>query len=200
MEKNYKFLKYSALIAVFLLVLFQIISVFYFDGYELSCDQRSYINSAKSCIEHGQWYPYNTQISYAFAPGYVNLLILYYKIFGTFFGFSFVNILMNLVILFEIYIISKKFFSEKTALIAVILFCITYSNWFVNIGFFSELPFVFCMMTAVTIVFVQTNCVGIFLPDFCLPSGIGFDLLHWRFLRVFLFSFFLAKFLSFAKV
>lgn len=171
MEKNYRFLKYAAFIAVFLLVLFQIISVFYFDGYELSCDQRSYINSAKSCIEHGQWYPYNTRISYAFAPGYVNLLILYYKIFGTFFGFSFVNILMNLVILFEVYIISKKFFSEKTALIAIILFCITYSNWFVNIGFFTELPFVFCMMSAVAICVCTNKLRWYFFAGLLLAVG-----------------------------
>lgn len=192
MKNDNKVLKRVALTAVLFLVLFQVICVFYFDGFELSWDQQSYIDIAKSCISQGQWYPNHTRIGYAFAPGYVNLLILYYKLFGMFYGFAFVNILMNLALLAEVYFISKKLFSQKTALLAVVLFCLTYSNLFVHIGFFSELPFILCMMTAVAIC-VCTNKLrwyffaGIFiaLGNWVRPLAVAFlaGILVFIFLR-----------------
>ena len=165
-------LKKIALFAILLLAIFQIASALYFDNFQLSNDQQAYINIAKKCLTQNKWYPFEIEnVGYVFAPAYVNLLILYHKIFNTFSGFAFVNIVLSFAILGEVYLITKKLFSQKAALISVILYCATYSNWFVHIGFFTELPFMFCMMSAVAICVCAEKLRWYFLAGVLIALG-----------------------------
>lgn len=199
MKKNYSHtLSQIAFFAVLFLVVFQIVSAFYFTDFQLSNDQQAYIDIAKGCLANDNWYPfesYNAKLSYVFAPAYINLLILYHKIFGTFSGFVVVNMILNFTILAEVYLIAKKLFSKNTALIATIFYCATYSNWFVHIGFFTELPFMFCMMSAIALCVYCEKLRWYFLAGIFLALGNWVRPLAIAFLAgILVFLFFRKKF------
>lgn len=120
-------------------------------GFAPSDDQKTYLYCAERAMESGGWYPseINAKDSFLFAPGYVNMLVLHRRIFGTFGGFGWINLLMSAGILASVFFVAKKFFGKTAAACSALLYAAAYSNWFLPIGYFSEVPFAFSMSTAV---------------------------------------------------
>jgi len=87
------------------------------------------------------------------AQGLINLLILQLRIFGTVNFNDVLNLFLNIAILLEIYCLGKKFFSKRTGLISVIIFCFFYSNLFIVLEPLTELPFLFLCLSALCLVF-----------------------------------------------
>lgn len=122
-------------------------------GFEPSDDQNTYLNYAKYAMDSEEWYPseINAKDSFLFAPGYVNMLLLHRRIFGTFGGFGWVNLLMSAGILASVFFVTKKFFGRTAAACSALLYAAAYSNWFLPVGYFSELPFAFSMSAAMAL-------------------------------------------------
>lgn len=120
-------------------------------GFAPSDDQKTYLYCAERAMESGGWYPSKTNLgdSFLFAPGYVNMLVLHGRIFGTFGGFGWINLLMSAGILASVFFVAKKFFGKTAAACSALLYAAAYSNWFLPIGYFSEVPFAFSMSAAV---------------------------------------------------
>ena len=147
MSKNLK--KITVAIVISFLVL-QLALILTTSGFSPSDDQQAYLDYALASVSRGEWFPaeHNIIDCIFFAPGYINFLLLYHRIFGTFSGFGFVNFVMSATILAAIYSISKKFFGSCAACGTAIIYAATYSNWFSPIGYFSEIPFAFFVTLA----------------------------------------------------
>lgn len=140
-----------ALAAVAALFAAQVLLLLQNAGFAPSDDQKTYLYCAERAMESGGWYPSETNLgdSFLFAPGYVNMLVLYRRIFGTFGGFGWINLLMSAGILASVFFVAKKFFGRTAAACSALLYAAAYSNWFLPIGYFSEVPFAFSMSAAV---------------------------------------------------
>lgn len=147
MSKNLKKITIAVVASLFVL---QLALIFATSGFFPPDDQQTYLNYALASDSKGEWFPseHNQINGIFFAPGYVNFLLLYHKIFGTFSGFGFVNFIMAAAILAAICSIAKKFFGSSAACGTAIIYAATYSNWFSPIGYFSEIPFVFFVTLA----------------------------------------------------
>lgn len=139
-----------ALAAVAALFAAQIFLLLQNAGFEPSDDQRTYLRYAERAVESGTWYPSKSNLAdgFLFAPGYVNMLALHRRVFGTFAGFGWANLIMSAGILASVYFITKKFFGRTAAACSAILYAAAYSNWFLPVGYFSEVPFAFFMSAA----------------------------------------------------
>ena len=104
-------------------------------GFEPSDDQNTYLNYAKYAMDSGEWYPseINAKDSFLFAPGYVNMLLLHRRIFGTFGGFGWVNLLMSAGILASVFFVTKKFFGRTAAACSALLYAAAYSLSLIHI-------------------------------------------------------------------
>lgn len=140
-----------ALAAVAALFAAQVLLLLQNAGFAPSDDQKTYLYCAERAMESGGWYPsgINAKDSFLFAPGYVNMLVLHRRIFGTFGGFGWINLLMSAGILASVFFVAKKFFGRTAAAYSALLYAAAYSNWFLPIGYFSEVPFAFSMSAAV---------------------------------------------------
>lgn len=147
MSKNLKKITIAIVASLFAL---QLALIFATSGFSPSDDQQTYLDYALASATRGEWFPAERNLidDIFFAPGYINFLLLYHRIFGTFSGFGFVNFIMSAAILAAIYSISKKFFGICAACGTAIIYAATYSNWFSPIGYFSEIPFVFFVTLA----------------------------------------------------
>ena len=84
-----------ALAAVAALFAAQIFLLLQNAGFEPSDDQRTYLRYAERAVESGTWYPSKSNLAdgFLFAPGYVNMLALHRRVFGTFAGFGWANLI-----------------------------------------------------------------------------------------------------------
>ncbi len=126
-------------------VLVQIVVIAIFWGKPQYSDNALYINLALKCFNNGEWYPMDEHIysNYIWAPGLINFLILQLKVFGTLNFNVLFNLLMNIGIVGQIYILGERFFSRKVATIAIIFWCLLTSNITITPLHSTDLPFVF---------------------------------------------------------
>ena len=153
MSKNLKKITIAVVASFFAL---QLALIFASSEFPLSDDQQTYLDYASASASRNEWFPseHNLKNDLFFAPGYINFLLFYHRIFGTFSGFGFVNFMMSAAILAAICSIAKKFFGSCAAYGAAIIYAATYSNWFAPIGYFSEIPFVFFVVLALAFALV----------------------------------------------
>lgn len=141
-------LVFTALFAVWLIT--QIGLVVY--HWDLPChdDALYYRQLAEGCIGAGTWYPaaHNLYDVYVFGPGYVNLLIGVYKLFGTFAAVGLVNLVLNVGLLLEIRLLGKRLFGETTGYVAAILYMLLFSSLYLPVAHQTDLPFAFLLAGA----------------------------------------------------
>jgi 4-amino-4-deoxy-L-arabinose transferase-like glycosyltransferase len=138
-------------------VVAQIVLIAFFWGHPLTAgtDIAAYVSIAQHCFDSRQWYPMAEDVYslYIWAPGFINYLILQFQILGTV-NFNVIpNLFMNIIMLFEVYWLGKRFFSKRTGLIAAIIFMLLPSNLFVVLGQRTENPFLFLCLSALCLVF-----------------------------------------------
>lgn len=128
----------------------QVALLAYFWDTPQTSDPANYMRIANRCFEAGQWYPYADSVysPYIWNPGFINFLILQLKAFGTLQFNAIFNIAMNLGIVFELFFLARKFFSERVGYFSVILYCLLYSNLMVVLNTSSEVPFLFLALSA----------------------------------------------------
>ena len=137
---------------------------------------------ATECFEKGVWYPDVDSIytSYIWAPGLINFFILQLKLFGTLKANFFLNLLMNVGILWNVWYLSNRFFSRRTAYIAVTLFCLMYSNVMVVLPAGTEVPFLFLSISALSLLSLSLSllqnrdCIGLPWQVCFWPSPTGY--------------------------
>lgn len=141
--------KKAAIIVALLWVLAQIVLMIIYWNHTQVSDARQYCSSALQVVTTGHTYPSMANVNdmYIHAPGFVNFLALQYWIFGTFKANYIINFILNIFILFEIYYLGRKLFSEKVGNFAVIIYCLIFSNMFVPLHNMSDHPSYFLMLT-----------------------------------------------------
>ena len=113
-------------------------------------DAYRYEQLAKGCIAENTWYPgsHNMHDLFIFGPAHVNLLIVIHSLFDSFYPIRFINLILNILLVIEIFILARRIFNEKTAYLSAILYMLIYSNVFVPIAILTDLPYVFLSLTA----------------------------------------------------
>jgi hypothetical protein len=102
-----------------------------FKGPQIS-DPASYVQLAKNSIESGTYYPNNENLhdGYIFAPGFVNYLIILFKISTNLRIVYVLNLLWTFVLLFSFrYVIACLFNSKQIVSMATIMFCMMPIFW-----------------------------------------------------------------------
>jgi len=138
----------KGVIACWLLI--QIVLICIFIGHPQGSDQGEYLRIAQVCFDRGEWYPSAEHIhdDYIWAPGFINYLILQLKVFGTLQLNMILNLVMQIGILWLIFRLGERFFNRQTARLAVILWCLLYSNWLIVAPAGTEIPFLFLVLSA----------------------------------------------------
>jgi len=161
-------------VVILIWLLIQTFLIIHFWDHPQGSDQGEYMRIAKECFDAGEWYPTTKHIytNYIWAPGFINYLILQLKIFGTLNTNMLFNLLMNIGIIILIFQLGKYFFTEKTATIAVILWCFLYSNLMIVIPAGTEIPFLFLALAGFTLC-LHPKSGALFI------AGILFALANW---------------------
>ena len=144
-----KSLRLTTIIASCIFIVIQVILLFVFLHAPQYSDQVVHISLATNAYTEGTLYPSvsNLYDSFIVAPGLINFLALQLKLFGTVDYNGFLQMLMNVAMLYEIFFIARNLFSEKTAYLAAILYCLTYSNYMGILVYGTEIPFLFLALT-----------------------------------------------------
>lgn len=154
-NKNIKnILRYSAGLTIVAALLIQIVLIIIHWDTPQGSDMAYYIAYAKGCVDLNSWYPSASNLydPYLFAPGLVNLLILCIKVLGSWKAAMILNVLFNLIIIFGVYALGKKFFNINIAYIGVILWNLLYSNWYIVVPVGTELPFLALSLASLCII------------------------------------------------
>ena len=108
-------------------------------------DAYGYMNNALFCYDNNCLAPSIKEClsEYVQSPGYTNFLIIVYAIFHSFKAVMWLNLIMNSVVVYEIYWLGKHFYTKKVGVIASVLFALMINNLFVPLHILSELPFLF---------------------------------------------------------
>lgn len=165
----------SAIIA--LVILFAIIQILeiHFLSVEQDSDFKLYVDYARKVINTGHIYPDHSEVysNWIIAPGYINFLALLLLIFkNNLRHVMYFNVVMNLILLFEVYFLASKVGNKKIGKIAVVLFCIFATNY-------AEILF-----TGTELIFVVLayGALCLFLKDdykYYLISGILLGIANW---------------------
>lgn len=146
--RNDKFAMLAGITATIWIII-QVVLIILAWEHAMTPDEKVYTARALFAYNNNVLYPslHNLYDMYTHAPGVVNLFVLVYALFGSFKPIMFVNILMNIVILYNIFYIAKTFFSNKVGYIAVIIYCTIVSTWFVPLHYLSDHPAYFLFIT-----------------------------------------------------
>lgn len=166
--------KKIAIVSVLICLIFQLLSLYVYWDMEQVSDWREYVDMAKDCYSLNQWYPNSQSIyqDFIWTPGLINLMILQLKLFGTLRSMYFINLVMHWGITFSIYYISKRIYGLRTALIAISLYSLIGSNWFIHLPYGTEVPFVFFGVLAICCILNGNNALLIL-------SGILLVIANW---------------------
>lgn len=164
-----------AFIIIALCLFIQVFLIISFGDYKQLSDYGEYIKLAQGCLDRKSWYPNSANMydSYIFAPGLVNYFILQMKLFGTMSVNLWLNLLLNLGIIYFVYGIADKLFNKNTAYISVFTYSLLYSTWWIVIPAGTEVPFLFLSLLGLWTVVKQKSIGCIFL------AGIAFGLANW---------------------
>lgn len=93
-------------------------------GTEQESDALTYVRLAEQTNAEDTIYPSSQNIyrNYIFAPGYVNFLALLFRIFGSVKAIQFVNVGLMIVLILELFYLSRKYISDRVAYIVLLLF------------------------------------------------------------------------------
>jgi hypothetical protein len=164
----------ASVLSVAIWLLLQLIIIGAFWNSEQFGDSKGYIEMATDCFNNGKWYPNEDYLhsSYIWAPGLINLLIFQLKVFGTLKVNFFFNLLMNIGILWNVYLLAKRFFNQRTAYLSVTLFCWLFSNILIVLPVATEIPFLFLSLSAFNLFLTRKGWALIL-------AGILFALANW---------------------
>ena len=164
-----------AFIIVALCVFIQVFLIISFGDYKQLSDYGMYIRIAQECLERGSWYPDSANMYdiYIFAPGLVNYFILQMKLFGTMSVNLWLNLFLNLGIIYFVFSIANRFFNKNTACISVIAYSLLYSTWWIVIPAGTEVPFLFLSLLGLWVV-VNQKGIG-----YMILAGFAFGLANW---------------------
>ena len=139
-----------AKITVGLWILIQVVLIIVFWNVDQRSDQGLYLDMANDYFSRGSWYPDIKELysTYIWAPGSINMFIADLLLFGSLKDNYFINLILNICIFGNVLFLAKRFFSKRTAYIAVIMFCFTYSNIMVVLPAGTEIPFLALAITA----------------------------------------------------
>lgn len=148
-----KIIKYGFISIVAVWTVLQVIFVHYYGSIDMtdSGDASSYRALAMACYEQGAWYPNDTFYTdnFIFAPGYVNYQILILHIFGSFWATLYLNVLLNVLIVWLLFSLGKTLFSTKAAYIASLAYILLSSNLLSPAFGYTELPFILLSLLAI---------------------------------------------------
>jgi hypothetical protein len=122
----------------------QVALVLLLGGVPQVSDAKFYLNLAENAAAVHSWYPMvkDLQACYITAPAYINLLIAVKGIFGAILPFVlYLNIIFNVVLLFEMWYIAKTAFNGRTAGIAAVAYCLYLNNYGIMLYVFTEQMF-----------------------------------------------------------
>ncbi len=132
-------------------VLGQVVLVFLYWDFPLHDDAAAYASLALQCLQENTWYPSSSHIhdDFIFAPGYINLLILVGKLTGKLAAIKVVNLFFNVTLALEVYYLAQRLFYRDVARWSLVFYILIYSNFYLVIAPLSDLPFLWCVMTAI---------------------------------------------------
>ena len=139
-----------AKLSVGLWIIIQVVLIIVFWNVDQRSDQGAYLDMANDYFSRGSWYPDIKELysTYIWAPGLINMFIAELHIFGSLKANYFINLILNICILWNVWFLAKRFFSKRTAYIAVIMFCFTYSNIMAVLPAGTEIPFLALAISA----------------------------------------------------
>ena len=157
-------------------------------------DAYAYVQHASDCMAASTWYPapHNQYDLFVFGPGYVNLLIVVHSLFGSFSFVRLLNLILNIALVGEIWLLAKQLFGKTTAYWAALLYMLVYSNWYMPIALLTDLPFTFLGVTALLLA-AKRKMYAVVLAGVLLALANWFRPLAFVFLFVVLVCFVVQK-------
>lgn len=130
---------------VLLFTLAQAIIIILF-GYTPYPDGDSYIDLAKECVSHREFYPIGSQIDkypFLWNMGAINAVALSFFLFGSFTPLLYFYCILKGMTAMLVYLISKQVFNYRIAFWALIIYVFYPANYGEATSVLSEIPFIF---------------------------------------------------------
>jgi 4-amino-4-deoxy-L-arabinose transferase-like glycosyltransferase len=142
MEKLIKFSASKIKLIVLIYVLIQL-TLILTSNITYQGDSLYYYKLAQECVSLNEFYPAEKHLyeDYIVAPSYINGLIIILHIFNSTISVGLFNLLIIFAQLILVYKITKKFFSEETAQLVVLLFVLNLNTTGMVLQNFTELFF-----------------------------------------------------------
>ena len=182
MEKLIKFFTSKIKLIVLFYVLIQLILVF-ISNVTYRSDSLYYYKLAQECISLNEFYPAEKHLyeDYIVAPLYINVLIILLHIFNSTISVGLFNILIILAQLILVYKITKKFFSEETAQLVVLLFVLYLNTPGMVLQNYTELFFTLLITISLYLYSLKKNIYfllsGVFIGAAIAVRPLGWGLL-----------------------
>ena len=143
-------------------------------GTEQESDALGYVRLAERTVAEDTIYPSSQNIysDYIFAPGYVNFLALLFRIFDSIKAIQFVNIGLMVVLILELFYLSRNYVNERVAYIVLLLFSFYPTTYGMIYYTLTDLFYVVLVFGAICL-FVQQNWQWAFL------AGITVAFANW---------------------
>ena len=173
---DFFFQKWLLGLVLLLWLIFQICLVYYGAYSILVSDPGFYVYYATECINNGTMYPDYTNYydEYIFNPGYINFLILWIKLFGSVKLVPYFNILLNVGIVYLLYVISKQLTCQRIAYLTIYVFLLIPSFPTIALHLYSDQLFIAFILLAI-LPFVKSSKYD---SHFAL-SGVGIAIAQW---------------------
>lgn len=133
-------------VTAFILIQFIILMVF---GYTPHPDSQDYLRYAQDALNHGEFYPTKEglyTLPFLWNVGAINAVALSLKIFGSKVPLLLLYSVLKGFSLLFVYLLTKSWFNEIVACIAVILYLLYPANYGEGTAMLSEVPFTFFIL------------------------------------------------------
>lgn len=158
----------SAIIVTSLWIFIQIVLLIVSWNHPQTPDAVEYTSRALFAYKHHVFYPsiHNINDRFTHAPGLVNFYLLIYAIFRSFKPILIINLLMNIVIIYEVFYIANHFFNKKVGYVSIIIYSTIISTWFVPLHYLSDHPSYFLFITGFCLT-IQRKWYWVILGSIC---------------------------------
>ncbi len=155
-------LSVSAVCVGALWIVAQIVVICIYWGEPQYSDAANYLDFARQAAAASSWYPtvemFNNNAWIA-NTGYINLLVLNLKLFGTAVWVGPQQLVFNIILLLSFYKVVRELGGETLAKVAVIIFCLLPSNVITVAGRMSDIPCVALLMLSFAVIRRDWRCI-----------------------------------------
>lgn len=185
MHKIFRLISDNLLVAIFIYIAIQFI-ILIFIPFLYKSDSLYNYNLAQQCIASHSFYPMPQHLyqDYIIAPLYINLIIIVLSVYNSTFSIGLLNIFLNILQLYLVFLLSRRIFNNHAARISVILYIFYISSIGLILMNLTELSFG-CLILGSIYFYLLKNKVSYYISGLLAAASVGIRPLGWSLIVIY---------------